>query len=154
MEHSAPFEKLTKLDAAERQLRVAIRMFFERKDMIAIHTLAAASQGILQDLGRSKGSVSLFEQGAARIIPEKRKEVVRLFRLAQNFSKHADRDQNTELAFFFDATKFYLLDAASLFVSITGRQIPETAALTAFFLVKYPHFFNLDDMPELRGLRS
>jgi hypothetical protein len=43
MEQSAPFETVTKIEAAERQLRVAIRMFFERKDMIAVHTLACAA---------------------------------------------------------------------------------------------------------------
>ena len=43
MEESPPLELVTKLEAAERQLRVAIRLFFERKDMIAVHTLTAAA---------------------------------------------------------------------------------------------------------------
>ena len=154
MEESAPFETVTKLEAAERQLRVAIRMFFERKDMIAVHTLAAAAQGVLQDLGRLRGFVSLFEEGAARIIPEKRDEFIQLFRKAQNFFKHADKDPNADLEFYVDATKFYLLDAARLLVSITGRHNAETAALTAFFVVKYPNFFNLDDMPELQRIKE
>jgi hypothetical protein len=39
MEQSAPFETVTQLEVAERQLSVAIRLFFERRDRIAIHAL-------------------------------------------------------------------------------------------------------------------
>ena len=53
MGQTTPFEMVTRLEAAERQLRVAIRMFFERKDMIAVHTLAAAALQILDDLVES-----------------------------------------------------------------------------------------------------
>ena len=55
MSETAPFEKLTKLEVAERQLRVAIRLFFERKDAVAVHTLAAASRDLLNDLAKRKG---------------------------------------------------------------------------------------------------
>jgi ribosomal protein S7 len=74
MEQRAPFETVTKLEVAERQLRVAIRLFFERRDMIAVHTLAAAAQGVLRDLGRRKGFMSIFEEGITNIRPEKRDE--------------------------------------------------------------------------------
>jgi hypothetical protein len=41
MEQNERFEVLTKLAAAERQLWVVIRLFPERKDVIAVHALAA-----------------------------------------------------------------------------------------------------------------
>ena len=154
MEQSAPFETITKLEAAERQLCVAIRLFFERRDIIAVHTLAAAAQGVLRDLGRRRGFVSIFEEGAARIIPEKRDEFVRLFRDAQNFFKHAHKDPDAKLEFYADATKFYLMDAARLLVSMTGRHNAETAALTGFFVCKYPNIFNFDDIPDLQRVKE
>ena len=49
MEESPPFEVVTKLEAAIQ--RVAIRLFLERKDLIAIHTLTAAARGILRSAG-------------------------------------------------------------------------------------------------------
>jgi hypothetical protein len=49
------YEIVSKLEVADRHLRVAIRAFFERKDLIAVHTLAAAAQGVLADLARPRG---------------------------------------------------------------------------------------------------
>lgn len=34
-------ERVPKLDAARRQLRTAVRMFFENKGTVSIHTLAS-----------------------------------------------------------------------------------------------------------------
>ncbi len=154
MEQSVPFETVTKLEAAERQLRVAIRMFFERRDMIAVHTLAAAAQSVLRDLGRHRGFLSLFEEGATRIVPEKRDEFKRLFREAQNFFKHADKDADAKLQFHGDATRFHLIDAARLLVLITGRHNAETAAMTGYFVMKFPNIFNFDDLPELQRVKD
>ena len=44
-----------KLVAAERQLREAIRMFFEQRDELAIHTVASAAYRILRDMKEKRG---------------------------------------------------------------------------------------------------
>jgi hypothetical protein len=54
MKQKSTSETVTVLEAAERQLRTAIRLFFERRDMIAIHTLATAAQEILRRLGKRR----------------------------------------------------------------------------------------------------
>lgn len=46
---------VTKLVAAQRQLRVAIRMFFAGEDELAIHTVASAAYRIIADLKRERG---------------------------------------------------------------------------------------------------
>jgi hypothetical protein len=46
---------VTKLAAAKRQLRAAIRLFFMEEDELAIHTVASASYGLLKDLKRDRG---------------------------------------------------------------------------------------------------
>ena len=51
----APFEMVTKIEAAERQLAVAIRLFFERRDMIAVHNLAADAEDVFRALGQARG---------------------------------------------------------------------------------------------------
>ncbi len=154
MEQTPPFETVTKIEAAERQLRVAIRMFFERRDMIAVHTIAAAAHEILRQLNAPLGFESIFDYGAKSVIPEKREEFRQLFRRDQNFFKHAGKDPNEKLDFYSEGTKFYLFDATRLLVSLTGRHVPETAALTAYFIAKYPNMFNLDDMPELQRIKE
>jgi hypothetical protein len=71
------YQIISKVEAADRQLRVAIRLFFERKDLLAVHTLAAAAQGILTDLARPKDIKIIFD----RLDPDLR----RAYRSAQNF---------------------------------------------------------------------
>lgn len=46
---------VTKLAAAERQLRAAIRMYFSQEDELAIHTVASAAYGLLRDLKAERG---------------------------------------------------------------------------------------------------
>jgi hypothetical protein len=42
---SPRIDKVTKVDAARRQISTAIRLFLGRRDTISIHTLVAAAQG-------------------------------------------------------------------------------------------------------------
>lgn len=46
---------ITKLAAAERQLRAAIRMYFSGEDDLAIHTVASATYRLLADLKAERG---------------------------------------------------------------------------------------------------
>lgn len=46
---------ITKLGAARRLLRAAIRMHFHREDELAVHTVASAAYGILKDLKKQRG---------------------------------------------------------------------------------------------------
>ncbi len=131
------YETVTKLEAAKRQLQVAIRLFFGRRDLVAVHTLAAAAQGVLYDLGRPRGLISIFKNNPL-VRPEKREEMAKLFTEAQNFFKHADRDRDEQLKFYHETTKYYLLDAARLYIMLTNSQFPEVIVLQAWFAVKFP----------------
>jgi hypothetical protein len=44
--------KVTKREAASRQLNQGIRLFFDRGDMLAVHTLTAAAFQLFADLGQ------------------------------------------------------------------------------------------------------
>jgi len=46
---------ITKLAAAQRQLRAAIRMFFSGEDELAVHTVAFAAYKVLSDLKADRG---------------------------------------------------------------------------------------------------
>jgi hypothetical protein len=48
-------EIITKLDAARRQLRTAVTLFFQHGDEVAVHTLTAAAHQILIDLLKPQG---------------------------------------------------------------------------------------------------
>ncbi|MCH7519854.1 MAG: hypothetical protein IH964_12625 [Candidatus Dadabacteria bacterium] len=131
------YEEIDKLDAAKRQLIVAIRIFFERKDPIAVHTLATASQGILIDLGKVK-DIKSFLIDSDMIRPEKRKEVNLKFRQAQNYLKHADNDPETKLKYYPEFTPFFLFDACCIYEKLTGTNFAEMVGLISWFYIKYP----------------
>jgi hypothetical protein len=46
--------KITKIEAAKRQLNIAIYLFFSDYDLISTHTLSAAARGILYDLAKKE----------------------------------------------------------------------------------------------------
>ena len=138
----APSDLVTKLEAAERQLRVAIRLFFEHRDLIAVHTLAAAAQEILRQLGKARGLKGIYEHANERIRPEKREEFINKMRAPQNFFKHAAKDSNQKLEFHYEVTKFLLFDAVLLCAALKGLPLaPEVAAFLGWFMAKYPDVF-------------
>lgn len=133
----APSEKLTKLDAARRQLRDAIILFFERRDPISVHTLAAAALQVFADVGKVVGAQSLLRHGLY-IREEKKKEWFAILNEAQNFFKHADKDPDGAIEFKPAVTPFYLLDAVLLQVQLDQKLIPASRCFLLWFYLAYP----------------
>ena len=133
-------EQITKLIAAKRQMNEAIRLFFERRDGVSIHTLAAAAAQILSDLCGSRGILSPV-RGAGVIREDRRKEWLAALKKAENFFKHADRDPEEALKFRPGLTEGILLDCAYLYACLTRRQTYEGAVFQSWFFLKYPAWF-------------
>ena len=55
--------KVSKLDAAKRQLETAIRLYFSNGDPVSIHTLVAAAYAILHDVTGRKGADPMLIRG-------------------------------------------------------------------------------------------
>ncbi len=145
-----PPENVTKLDAARRQLRTAVRMFFERRDPISIHTLTMAAHGILHDLSKAKGIGSQLKESDL-IKPEYRREWIRLLHEPQNFFKHADRDPdpNAVIEFKPELTPFLLIDALRLYRELKGRPMREELVLQTWFGIMYPNVMRDTPMTRL-----
>jgi len=145
MVETVPFESVTKLECAERQLRVAIRLFFERRDLIAVHSLTAAAQEVVRQLAKPRGFKGIYEHADELIRPEKKKEFIERIRAPQNFFKHASKDSNQKLKFHYEVTKFLLFDAVLLCSSLKGPPYPpEFSAFIGWFMHKYPKVFKDD----------
>ncbi len=83
--------RVSKLDAARRQLDCAIELWFAGKDEVSIHTLAAGAHQIIHDINKKKGNQDLlFDSGVIK--DESRAKFVALVKRDMNFFKHADRD--------------------------------------------------------------
>jgi hypothetical protein len=65
--------QISKIAAAQRQLDAAIRIFFQREDELAIHTLAAAAFQILRDVTSQRGdhfTSEVFRSGILSIVQQ------------------------------------------------------------------------------------
>lgn len=136
-ESGAPYEIVTKLEVAERQLRVAVRLFFEDRDIVSVHTLASAAQEVLIGIGKRGDITSIFKDSPL-IRPEKKEEMARLFNEAQNFFKHGSSDPGAQLKFYYGITPFYIFDAANLYIQITGKTLNEIAVFQVWFAARFP----------------
>lgn len=146
-----PLETISKLDAARRQLRTSIRLFFADEEAISVHTIVAAAHGILRDL-RGEYSIKIAEgvemHGKGSFIkdnplvrPEKKAMLDRAINKAQNFFKHADKDPSGELHFHAGLTEMLLFDACMMYQSIAGRHLREGSLFMMWYMVKYPEMF-------------
>jgi len=129
--------KITKLEAARRQLVTAIRIYFANGDPVSIHTLAAAAFGILDDLdnhGASTGTI--FDQIATRITPEYVDSFREALRRPQNFFKHADRDPENILEFRPGSAGVIIWAACEKYCELTKEELLETAAFHRWILIR------------------
>ncbi len=142
---------VTKVDAAERQLRESIRLFFEERDPLAIHTLACAASQVTADLLKAKGLPSIVRSGAM-IRAERRAEVLLAIRAPENFLKHANSDPEAVLDFPPAATPYFIFAALAEFQTLTGRLPLGAQAFMTWFYLKYPDV--IADGPATENLRQ
>jgi hypothetical protein len=81
---------ITKLDAANRQLATAIRMYFDDDDLAAIHTLACAAREIYEKHCAALGVERMFEQIEAANPERTTKELWAILNGPRNFLKHPE----------------------------------------------------------------
>ena len=135
---------LSKLEAATRQLHLAIDLFFQDADPVGIHTLAGAAHGLLQDLlAHREGSTGGAAQ-APLVQPGHREFVSAMIINAKNFLKHADRDPNDVLEFSSDWTDFLIFEAIRMHMELAGTFGSQSAFFLIWLSAKYPSVLLLD----------
>ena len=91
--------RVTKLEAAQRQLNKAIRMLFAEDDPICTHTLAGASSILFTDLVAKLAPEHSWDRMAQEDNKLGVSEYFRIVRRSQNFLKHARDDHEDVLEF-------------------------------------------------------
>ncbi len=139
--------KVSKLDAARRQLETAIKLYFVFGDPISIHTLSAAAYNVIRDLNTKKdGDPLLMKDELLNYIKEGHEHEVRnLINAAENFFKHADRDHDGVLDFNPDQSEFLILEACSAYHSLTGENPPVFKLYNSWFITNHSNLFNFPD---------
>jgi hypothetical protein len=117
-----PILKVSKTDAAKRQLETAIRLWFFSGEPVSIHTLASAALQILHDLGNKRGVPTILHD-SSNIRPEYVKKFHELVSRYENFFKHADKDPDGLLEFNPEGTEVYMLDAVLTYERLTQEAV-------------------------------
>lgn len=124
-----PHIKISKLDAARRQLRCAIELWFRDADPVSIHTLTFAAHQILSDLCFLKTGADMLCRSAI-INPVYQREVIEIFNRHGNFFKHADRDPQEIVDFPPEMSEAFLVLAIGCLQAL-GESLTPTE--TAFY---------------------
>lgn len=133
---------VSKIDAARRQIETAVNLFFSYADPVSIHTLASAAYNILNDISDNRrAEIRHIRKGLLeRVKPEHYKEVLRHLRSAENFFKHADKDPEESYSLNPETTEFVLLDAAELYIGLTGEMPPLLSMFRNWWIARHRRF--------------
>jgi hypothetical protein len=140
-------ERVGKLDVARRQIVEAIRLFFERRDPIAIHTLAAAAHQVLVDLAHRNGKARSILKGAKGSVLAEDAEYLRSINFPFNYFKHADRDPDAfvNIGSLGRLSQDLILDCALLLQQLAKRIPAEVKIFWAWYVALHREEF--DDLP-------
>jgi hypothetical protein len=139
---------VTKLDAARRQLEMAVELFFMERDPVATHTLTEAVYQILSDINKHRGGEPLLhdlESLKKHCVPGKEKILFAMFREAENFFKHADKDPEGVVRFSPQDTEFSLWESCIAYTKLTGEQTPIMKAMNAWFQLHHSEILLIED---------
>ena len=131
-------QTVSKIEAARRHLDEAIRLFFEDRDSLVVHTLAAAAQSILRDLARAQGDTHLsILHDHPHISPDHRKDWIQAINAPRNFFKHADTDPEATLQFDEADNEKVLLDAVLLYGTVAKSYLSSASVYMGWFTTKH-----------------
>jgi hypothetical protein len=117
-------------------------MFFQERDLIAVHSLAAAAHKVLSDLAVAHGKDTIIRNNPHLTRdPKLRSEYYRRIGEAFNFMKHADRepDPNATLEFRPAVTPHFLFDSLLIYHEFGESWPAEFRAFMLWHHCKYPN---------------
>lgn len=135
---------ITKLEAAQRQLDCAIRLYIDGEDLLAVHTLSRAAFRVLFDIYPSHSSDG-FTTNFGQFIQAfgwKR------FNEAANFLKHADKDPTAQGEVEEGDTQMGVGFGIVLYRRLTGTSTPEMMAFDSWMKALNPEKFMIPPDPD------
>jgi hypothetical protein len=143
---------VTKLDAARRQIEIAIILWFAESDPVSIHTLVSAGHKLVYDINKKTLRLAMLGD-TTNIRPGHEKEYRDILAEASNFFKHADRDAEKTLSFSPQSTAFQLLDVCNVYQSLAAERRPLMRLFILYLEIHYPDLF-LSKVEESRDVAN
>jgi hypothetical protein len=141
---------IKKIEAAIRQLDVAITLWFHEGDEIAIHTLACSAHEIIHDINyHRKGQELLFD--SPYINDKYRKDAIYHLSKPYNFFKHAKHDPDPEGTIELDSflTEGFILAASIGLESLGIKPNSFRIAFTRYQMIHTPSIFREDTIKHI-----
>jgi len=140
-----PSLKISKLDAAKRQLETVIRLYFSDCDPVSIHTLTAAAYNVIRDVSDKRHSPRMIVKGVLvnSVKPNYQKTFRCMLNEAENFFKHANEDLDATLDFDPEQSEILILDACWQYLRLTGEWPPLFGVYQAWYVANRPRYFTL-----------
>lgn len=137
--------KVSKLDAARRQICTAIQLFMNGGDDIATHTLTAAAFRVTRDLcdAAELKDYSATKMIEDRVKPEYKDRIWKKLHESANFFKHANADPDEMHEFNPEQTMFLIFLTILQYEGLTGEKIAQMIVFRLWFMVEFPQVFNL-----------
>jgi hypothetical protein len=132
---------ISKLDAARRQLRTAIRLWFADGDPVSIHTLAFAAYGIAHVVSKKQDQARkalIFD--TLHIKEENRAFWNITLKKHANFFKHAKNDWNISIQLAPTLSVLFMMGASAGLRLTQQRRSPEEFALMFWLFLHNPEF--------------
>ncbi|WP_322046052.1 hypothetical protein [Paraburkholderia sp. J67] len=141
---------ISKVDAAERQLKTAIWLWFHDFDPVPIHGLAAAAFKVLWKLHEKHktGHKMIRDEVIARVKANYRQDFIEMLNETENFIKHADRDPFGFHTFNPEMTVMLLLDGVRALAAFNGNFPVECRVFQTWILINRPNLIDLKSSPE------
>lgn len=135
-----------KIDVVRRQIVEAVRLFFDERDTIVIHTLIASAHQILMDVGKGHGTLTAVKKMSNLgdgDVATFHNEV----NYPYNYFKHANRDPNEKIDVgpLRRLTQDFIMDAIWMLLQLDGA-IPFEAKVFWFWFVSFYHD-EFDNLP-------
>ena len=137
--------RISKHEAARRQLDTAIWLYFNSDDPISVHTLTAAAYDVIRDVNQtSHGPQMVVKDLFVELMrPEHQKSFRNKVNEAANFFKHADRDSNNSIEFQPRQTEFLLADAIYHYSILAQAHTNLFSLFQVWFAFQNPHLCTL-----------
>jgi hypothetical protein len=125
--------RISKLDAAKRQLEAAITLYFNSGDWVSIHALSGAAYMIIRDVNEHRCDELMLKDLWQYLDTPEAREFKKRSNWAENFLKHADRDPDGIYELDPEWTQAQMYEASAKFIQLTGEW---AARMTLYSLVR------------------
>lgn len=130
--------RLSKLEAARRQLETAINLYFNNGDEASILTLAAAAYSVIRDVNRHRGGAPMFKDLDFVRDKELLHEAKKYINRPDNFLKHGAKDPDEELELEPKWTEVLIWEACRKYCEMTGEQNRLMLTFLLWFVAHHP----------------